>query len=108
MEAEQSGAGKPWWGVSIGQIAERVGKSVNEIGPQLDSLADDGYVSVKCNTPTSGHPHRHMGVRLLPEGRKALGGDLHRWMQVIGHDGRSQTSIRSGGGSQYGTASQFR
>ena len=27
-------------------------------------------------------------------------GDLHRWMQVIGHDGRLQHSIRSGGGSQ--------
>ena len=73
MEAEQSGAGKAWWGVSVGQIAERMGKSVNEIGPQLDSLEYDGYVSVKSNTPTSGHPHRHMNVRLLPEGRKALG-----------------------------------
>ena len=28
------------------------------------------------------------------------GGDLHRWMQVIGHDGRLQHSIRSGAGSQ--------
>ena len=27
-------------------------------------------------------------------------GDLHRWMQVIGHDGRCTHSIRSGGGSQ--------
>ena len=73
MEAEESGAGKAWWGVYIGKIAERMGKSINEIGPQLDSLEYDGYVSVKSNTPTSGHPHRHMGVRLLPEGRKALG-----------------------------------
>ena len=27
-------------------------------------------------------------------------GDLHRWMQVIGHDGRCTHNIRSGGGSQ--------
>lgn len=73
MEAKESDAGRPWWGVNIGQIAERMGKSTNEIGPQLDSLKYGGYISVQSNTPTSGHPNRHMGVRLLPEGRKALG-----------------------------------
>ena len=31
---------------------------------------------------------------------QAIDGDLHRWMQVIGHDGRCTHNIRSGGGSQ--------
>ena len=73
MEAEASGAGKAWWGVTIGQIAERMGKSVNEIGPQLNSLACNGYIAVASNTPTMGHPHRHSGITLLPKGRRALG-----------------------------------
>ena len=72
METEASGTGKGWWGVAIGQVAERLGMDVNEIGPQLDSLEYGEYVSVKSNTRTGGNPHRHMGIKLLPEGRKAL------------------------------------
>ena len=74
MEAEASSTGKGWWGASISQMAERLGMDVNEIGPQLDSLEYSESVSVKSNTPTSGNPHRHIGIRLLPEGRKALNG----------------------------------
>ena len=39
-------------------------------------------------------------VRVEPSGAYVNVGDLHRWMQVIGHDGRCTHSIRSGGGSQ--------
>lgn len=60
-------------GVHIWQLATRLEMSEKVIGPQLDSLAHDGYISVANNTPTSGRPHRHMGVALLPEGRRALG-----------------------------------
>ena len=73
MEAEESGAGKNLWGGSIKQVAERMGKSVNEIGPQVDSLECSEHISVRENPSTSGHPHNHMGIQLLPKGRKALG-----------------------------------
>ena len=74
MEAEASGAGKPWWGISIGQIAERMGKSINEIGPQLDSLEYDGYVSVK-----SKHTHQRPsqpahGRQTATRGPEGVGG----------------------------------
>ena len=73
METEASGTGKGWWGVAIGQVAERLGMDVNEIGPQVDSLEYSEHISVQDNLRTSGHPYNHMGIRLLPEGRKALG-----------------------------------
>ena len=73
MEVEASSTGKGGSGATIGQIVERLGKDTNDVGPQLNSLESDGYVSVRGNTPTSGRPHRHSGIQLLPKGRRALG-----------------------------------
>ena len=73
METEESGTGKGWWGATIWQVAERLGLDINEVGPQLDSLEYDEFISVNSNIPTSGRPHEHMGIELLPEGRRALG-----------------------------------
>ena len=57
----------------IDGLAARLGVGVNQIGPQLNSLAHDEYIAVRGNRPTSGRPHRHFGITLLPEGRRALG-----------------------------------
>ena len=73
MEVEASSTSKGGWGATIGQIVERLGKDTNDVGPQLNSLESAGYVSVRGNTPTSGRPHQHSGIQLLPEGRRALG-----------------------------------
>ena len=70
METEEGGSGI---GPYIQQMAKRLGMDENEIGPQLDSLEYDGYISVASNTPTMGHAHRHFGIRLLPNGRRVLG-----------------------------------
>ena len=70
METEEGGSGI---GPYIQQMAKRLRMDENEIGPQLDSLEYDGYISVASNTPTMGHAHRHFGIRLLPNGRRVLG-----------------------------------
>ena len=65
MEVEASSTGKGGSGATISQIAERLAMDANEIGPQLDSLEYDECIAAK-NTPTSGRPNRHTGIKLLP------------------------------------------
>jgi len=70
MEDEAHGNGR---GTNIDELAKRLDMGANLIGPQLDSLQHGEFITVQGNRPTSGRPHRHFGITLLPEGRRALG-----------------------------------
>lgn len=70
MEVEEGG--NPF-GADVSQIGERLGIDIADVGPQLDSLEHDEFISVEGRDVTSCRPFRHIGVKLLPEGRRALG-----------------------------------
>ena len=56
MEVEASSTGKGGSGATIGQMVERLGKDTNDVGPQLNSLESDGYVSVRATNRPVGVP----------------------------------------------------
>lgn len=70
MEVEEGG--NPF-GADVSQIDERLGIDIAEVGPQLDSLEHEEFISVEGRDVTSYRPFHHIGVKLLPEGRRALG-----------------------------------
>ena len=70
MEGEEGGIPH---GAQIGAIAERLRKEEAEIAPQLESLADGGYLSIRDNAATFGNPYGHYGIKLGAIGRQALG-----------------------------------
>ena len=70
QELEDAGDGR---GPDIDELAKRLDMNANQIGPQLNSLEHDECIGVRGNRPVSGRPHRHYGITLLPEGRRALG-----------------------------------
>ncbi|MYA85229.1 MAG: hypothetical protein F4Y12_06550 [Acidimicrobiaceae bacterium] len=70
MEVEQGG--NPF-GADVSQIEERLGIDIAEVGPQLDSLEHDEFISVEGRDGASYRPFRQIGVKLLPKGRRALG-----------------------------------
>ena len=70
LESEEEGNA---WGTNIDVLTERLGIDANQIGQQLESLEDAGYVSIKDNAQTFGIPNAHYGIKLRSEGRRELG-----------------------------------
>ncbi len=46
-------------------------------------------------------------IEIDTETYKEWQGGLHRWLRMIGHDGRSHHKQPSGGGSYYGGKAEF-
>ena len=70
LEGEEEGNA---WGTEIDVLTERLGIDANQIGQQLESLEDAGYISIKDNAQMFGNPNQHYGIKLRSEGRRELG-----------------------------------
>lgn len=70
LEDEEEGNA---WGTEIEVLTERLGIDDNQVGQQLESLEDAGYISIKDNAQTFDNPNQHHGIKLRSEGRRELG-----------------------------------
>ena len=70
LEGEEDGNA---WGTDIDVLTERLGIDANQLGQQLESLEDAGYISIRDNAQTFGNPNAHYGIKLRSEGRRELG-----------------------------------
>lgn len=54
-------------------IADKLNRTMSEVGPQLRALRDDGYIIIGQEAPSGGDPFGLFAIRLAPRGLRILG-----------------------------------